>query len=290
MRYAVTGGGGSLGSGVATRLAELGHDVTILDREWPRWPVDQGRIRIVLGDLTHHEAVYPHLAGCDAVIHAGGVTGARSPFDGMAHRNNYVMTWNVVEAVVTLNIPRLINISSVQACGYFLDPRDRLPPALPFDESDTPLPSNSYALAKHFGEKIVDMAVAGRPELGAISIRFPMILAGEWMKRWLRANCQHPERIRRDFWLYIHRLDAIEACVRALQAPTSGHQVVYVFRLEESACTRTWQSLREEFLPDIPWRGASPDLPPVSGARMLSILGWKPEHSWHEEAQEAELV
>lgn len=85
----------------------------------------------------------------------------------------------VVEACVMFGVPRLVNISSEQAPGFFSNngpPGGAVchPKYCPVDEEHPMTPNNPYSLSKSFGEQICDAAVrrtAGSTNLAVISIR-----------------------------------------------------------------------------------------------------------------------
>src|ERR1700752_5370601 len=60
MRIAIVGGTGTLGRHVATNLAQRGHEVRVLSRSSPDFPVD----------LVSGEGLDAALAGCAAVVDA----------------------------------------------------------------------------------------------------------------------------------------------------------------------------------------------------------------------------
>jgi len=72
MRVLVTGGSGFLGSHLASRLDELGHQVTVFSRRLPDMPTT---ITAVSGDLRDRSAVIKACSNQEAVFHAGALTG-----------------------------------------------------------------------------------------------------------------------------------------------------------------------------------------------------------------------
>ena len=79
-------------------------------------------------------------------------------------------TFNLVEACVRVGVDRLVNVSSETVAGMGFAERPFFAAAAPIDESLASRPQDPYALAKVFGEQLMDAAVA-RSDLRAISIR-----------------------------------------------------------------------------------------------------------------------
>lgn len=79
----ITGGAGFIGTNVAARLIEQGYNITILDNFNPQihgtnrqLPSDlQGKVQLIIGDVTDKDTFYSVLNGQDAVIHYAAETG-----------------------------------------------------------------------------------------------------------------------------------------------------------------------------------------------------------------------
>ncbi len=67
MRIAIVGGTGTLGRHITSQLGARGHDVRMLSRSSPEYPVD-----LISGD-----GLAPALAGCDAVVDASNASAPR---------------------------------------------------------------------------------------------------------------------------------------------------------------------------------------------------------------------
>ncbi len=85
-------------------------------------------------------------------------------------RNNLMATFNLAEACVRVGVDRLVNVSSETVAGMGFAERPFHAPYAPIDEALENRPQDPYALAKVFGEQLMDAAVA-RSDLRAISIR-----------------------------------------------------------------------------------------------------------------------
>jgi len=122
MKILITGATGFVGSHIADRLLEAGHQVRALTRSSSslKWLEGKG-IETVGGNLMVAESLRDAVTGIDAVVHVAGVTAARNRqgyFDG-----NQLSTRGLLEAVKKFNpgLHRFVHISSQTAVGPSLD-------------------------------------------------------------------------------------------------------------------------------------------------------------------------
>jgi uncharacterized protein YbjT (DUF2867 family) len=97
----VTGGTGTLGWRVVTRLREAGCDVRVLSR---RSHQDAERIEYVTGDLLAGDGIDPAVEGSDVIVHCAG-----------SNKGDDVATRNLVRAASRAGSPHLVYISVVGA-------------------------------------------------------------------------------------------------------------------------------------------------------------------------------
>jgi nucleoside-diphosphate-sugar epimerase len=181
----VTGGTGFLGGHVAVRLRQLGHSVTILDRnEKIGNALESQGFKFHKVDITDDAAVLKASEGQECIVHCAGLAAAHGKYDTF-YQVNVVGTRNVVQSCKKSKVKHLVNISSP---GVYFNYQDRMN----IRESD-PLPEKQatpYAATKLLAEEIIDHAVA--EGLSAISLRprgifgpgdniyLPAILKNEW--------------------------------------------------------------------------------------------------------------
>lgn len=187
MRVLVTGAAGKLGSLAVEALVAAGHEVRATDNRF------RGDLAVPLTplDLCDEHALYPLLAGCDALVHLGNHPNrfAGPSFQRLLAENTS-MNANAFAAAIDCGARHIVFASSVQVMlpseGPGPDPR-RIP-YLPLDATAVANPGmNPYALSKHFAEEFLRVVVRAKPELAATSLRFPMLVE-DWFKRRLTTN------------------------------------------------------------------------------------------------------
>jgi UDP-glucose 4-epimerase len=160
MRILVTGGAGFIGSHMAQRLLEEGHEVTIVDNESTGRSVNvPARAKYVLADVTQLDQLQPIFAtGLDVVFHvAGQVSLIRSYHDpALDLRTNLQGTLNVLQLCLRFRVPRLLYASSMTVYGHTT--------VLPTPEDTSCCPVSYYGITKYAAERYVH-ATAERADL-----------------------------------------------------------------------------------------------------------------------------
>jgi nucleoside-diphosphate-sugar epimerase len=146
----VTGGAGFIGSHLAHRLIDLGHDVRVLDnfstgRRENIAPV-LGRIELIEADVRDLAVVRKAVSGVDVVFHEAALASVPRSVDDPVTSNevNVVGTLNVLEASRDAGVSRVVYASSSSVYG---DSRE-----LPKLEQMPPAPESPYAVGKLAGE------------------------------------------------------------------------------------------------------------------------------------------
>jgi len=106
----VTGGGGFLGGAIVRRLVERGWPVRTFQRSHYQL-LDELGVEQIRGDISDTEAVSGVVDGCDIVFHVAAKVdpwGAYQPF----HRTNVVGTENVLAAMRSRGVPKLVYTST----------------------------------------------------------------------------------------------------------------------------------------------------------------------------------
>lgn len=109
-RILITGGAGFIGSNVARVLVKEGHEVTILDNFLQQIHGDknslstdlEGRVKLIIGDVSEKDVLYSALQGQDAVIHYAAETGTGQSMYAVSHytKVNIQATANLCEYII----------------------------------------------------------------------------------------------------------------------------------------------------------------------------------------------
>lgn len=158
MRIAVTGATGFIGSHLAECLCARGHEVTCLVRDpaRARW-LEGAPVRVVRGDLDAPGALAALVTGQEVVVHAAGLTKARSLEDYV--RVNVDGTGRLLAAAIA-HAPRLgrfVFFSSQAAMG----PSEE---GVPLGEDAPQRPVSDYGRSKSLAEKLL------REQAGSIPV------------------------------------------------------------------------------------------------------------------------
>jgi len=150
MKFLVTGVAGFLGSHVAERLINLGHEVSGIDNLMGGY-LDN----IPLGvdfynkDLLHYEDLEDVFNNCEVVIHA-----ACTAYEGLSvfspafvTANTSQITANALSWSIRSGVKKFIHMSSMARYGS--------QSVIPFTENMVPMPQDPYGIAKLAAEKLV---------------------------------------------------------------------------------------------------------------------------------------
>lgn len=179
----VTGATGRLGSAVCKALLAGGYAVRATDRRHS----GKSPTRVEIGDLCDEMFVYRVVEGCDAVVHLGNYPNV---FAGPSVQSilsaNVAMNANVFLASVHLGIRCLVFSSSIQAMLKTSGDRMLPPYPIPFLPLDGSAPTNpgtnTYALSKEVGERLLQVLCNEHPDLSATAIRYPMLPMDRWVE------------------------------------------------------------------------------------------------------------
>ncbi len=241
----ITGAAGYLSGFIVERLRSQ-YELTLTDRVEPR--SDFEGLPFVPGDITSYTDVERACAGQEAVVHL--VALVRERHDKPLGLFADVMvkgTWNVAEACAKQGVKRLVNISSIAACGSPLtrDQPYRVGAPSQFRQGDL-----YYALAKHLGEQI-GHAYHQAHGLSVIHIR-PGVIAGDGRN----PGPQAPEKPAGPWFVYVDPRDVAQAVQRALETQDVRYGCYNIVAGRRDAA--------------FDWTQASQE------------LGYRPEHNWPE--------
>ncbi len=284
MRVAVTGGSGNVGSAVAKRLIDAGHQVLVLDKKAPRY---EGAKFIYL-DLRDRQILQPALDGCDAVVHLGELpnSGAGdSPQDVFARNTSTGST--VFQTCADLKIARVIYTSTCQVYGLWGNDKKQESVrinALPMDETQPLNPQNAYALSKVANEGYAKLMTLHHG-LSVAAFRLPHVMQDRWMDRylsWVQNNPKHYSEGHDGYWTFIHGADVADAYLLALEQPRPGFEAYHLFSPDIIGFVPLRQRIDELKITNFPvlpddWPDTAA---PVTCAKALDHFGWRATRSW----------
>jgi UDP-glucose 4-epimerase len=283
VRILVTGGRGKVGAATVATLHDAGHAVTVCDLAPPAFERGAaGAPRYLQADLTDAGSADAAVAGHDAVIHAAAIPDPAHHPPHVVFSNNLMATFNVVEACVRLGVPRLVHVSSETVPGFIFAQRPFVADYVPVDEAHPVRPQDPYALAKHFGEQLVDAAVR-RSDLTALSLRSTWVQWEGNYERNLGPNVRDPDEPSESFWSYIDADDLADALRLAAEADTRGHEVLYIAAADNATGRPLAEMVRRHHGDAVEIRPHErDDAGGIAIGKAKRVLGWEPRRSWRD--------
>ncbi|WP_394839793.1 UDP-glucose 4-epimerase GalE [Pendulispora rubella] len=167
MRLFVTGGAGYIGSVVAAKLLQAGHDVTVFDNlSTGHRELVPKAARFIQGDLLDRAAVQAAVgAGFDAVLHfaAKSLVGESAQKPSLYFGENVGGAVNLVDAMREAQVPSIVFSSTAAVYGE--------PEVVPIPEDAPPRPVNAYGASKLAIDQLLSFSGAAHG-LKAVSLRY----------------------------------------------------------------------------------------------------------------------
>lgn len=279
MKVVVTGGSGLAGSAVLSHLLERGYDVLSIDRARPQRSL--GEFRLV--DCEDLGQVYGACHGAEAIVHLAAIPRPIHHSPDRVFAANIMATFNIFEAAVVFEIPRVVYVSSMSVLGLPFSYTPIRLAYLPIDEDHPSAPQDAYALSKTVGEDIARAFVrrmAGT--LSVVSLRFPWIHSPATFKSVLTPLWDDPAGGATNLWGYIDTRDVARACRLALEADISGHEAFYISARNTFMKTDSL-TLAQAYYPQAKIRtrlDGNQSLFDNSKAR--TALGYEPHYCWED--------
>jgi nucleoside-diphosphate-sugar epimerase len=280
----VTGARGKVGAATIHDLIEAGHRVTGCDLAPPVYEGGNSGAHYFQADLTDPGDAFAVVRGQDVVIHCAALPEPTRNAPDKVFANNLMATFNLVEACVRVGVDQLVNVSSETVAGMGFAERPFHAPYAPIDEELSNRPQDPYALAKVFGEQLMDAAVA-RSDLRAISIRPSWV---QWegnyersLGAWLRDPFDGPPS--ESFWSYVDVYDLAHALRLAAESSLAGHEAMYVAAPDNATGRPLAELITFHFGEDV----VVHDLPRsdaggISSAKAERLIGYRPTRSWRD--------
>ncbi len=122
MKTLVTGASGFVGSAVARRLLDAGHDVRVLVRpQSDRRNIDGLALEVVTGDLTDRPSLERVVVGCDALFHVAADYRMWVPDPDRIYKTNVTGTRDLMQVAGQAGVKRIVYTSSVATLGLTAD-------------------------------------------------------------------------------------------------------------------------------------------------------------------------
>ncbi len=222
-RLLLTGAAGGLGTALRPRL-KANCEVLRLSDKAALGTAQPGE-EIVLADLADATAVSAMVAGCDAIVHLGGIS-VEAPFPAILQAN-IVGAVNLYEAARQHGVRRIVFASSNHVTGFYKQSETI--------NADHPArPDGFYGLSKAFGEDLARLYF-DRHGIETACVRigssFPEPKDRRMLATWLSFDD-------------LHRL--VSAC---LSTPVLGHSIV--FGMSDNAVT-WWDNSRARHIGFVP--------------------------------------
>jgi len=200
-RLLLTGAAGGLGQVLRQRLPAFARVLRVSDRA--ALGSGQPGEEVVQCDLADRGAVFDLVAGCDAVVHFGGIS-VEDRFDAIL-QSNIVGVFNLYEAVRKHGIKRVVFASSNHVTGFYRQSEQI--------DTEVPMrPDGLYGVSKCFGENL-SRFYFDRHRIETVCLRigssFPLV------------------KDRRMLSTYLSYDDLVELVRCSLVAPDAGHTVIY---------------------------------------------------------------
>jgi uronate dehydrogenase len=247
-RILLTGAAGGLGKVLRERLPAFAHQVRLSDI--CDMPATHAHEDAVICDLADKAAVDALVAGCDAIVHFGGVS-TEQAFERLLGAN-ICGVFHLYEAARRHGVKRVVFASSNHVIGFY-------PQTERLDAASPRRPDSYYGLSKAYGE---DMATFyfDRYGIETVSIRIGSSFPAP----------QNPRML--DTWLSYDDLVQLVEC--SLYAPNVGHTIVYGVSTNRDTWWDNRLAAHLGYQPkdtSEPWRAAIEALPPLAADDPLRV-------------------
>jgi nucleoside-diphosphate-sugar epimerase len=273
MKIAVTGGSGRVGKAIVEMALAQGHSVVSIDRVAPNENVDRSDFKYIQADLTDYMAFETALRGCEALIHMAAIPAPGHQPDHVVHNNNVVSSYNGLRAAVEVGIQRVCQASSVNATGLAYSRWPRFD-YFPLDEKHPTYNEDPYSLSKWICEEQGNSFARRYESMVISSMRFHWVIPDRQTAVEARRYSQTNAAVK-NLWAYTHSDAAARACLLALTADFTGHEVFYITAPNTMADEPSLE-LKQKNFPDVELRGdLSGHKSFFDSSKAERLLGWK---------------
>ncbi|MBI1385099.1 MAG: NAD-dependent epimerase/dehydratase family protein [Rhizobiales bacterium] len=285
MRILITGGAGTLGSGLTERYLEAGHEVLVVDNfatgHRGSLPESHPRLEIVTGSVADRALVNGAFERFrpSHVIHSAAAY--KDPDDWLEDaRTNVEGTINVVQAAKAAGVARFVNFHT--ALGY------GRPASVPIAVDAPARPFTSYGISKQAGESYLAMSGLPFVSLRLANVTGPRLAIGPIPTFYTRLKAGKScfcSRTVRDF-VDMDDFFSMMDLVMADGAPTgiynvstgTGHTIKEIFDI-------VVEHLGIELKEPVPEVDPGPDDVPavvLDPTHTMAVFGWRPRYAFAE--------
>ncbi len=231
MKVLVTGATGFLGNQLTKRLLDEGMDVRVLVRSKSKLEeienVDPRALEVALGDVTNKESLLEASRGVQGVFHLAGLIAYSRIQRSAMEAVNVQGTKNIISAMETNQVPRLLHLSSVVAIGAGFTPDQVLDENSPYNVAHLGL---GYFDTKHAAEAAVFEATK-RGSIEAVAINPSTIYGPGDAKKGSRSAQLKVARGKLPVYPpgganVVHVDDVVDLCIKAYRSRMNGERVI----------------------------------------------------------------
>lgn len=292
----VTGALGGVGQWVVDALVDE-HEVVGLDQRLPSEGGPEGASFFEV-DLTDHGETAELIADADpdAVVHLAAIPDPTSHAGSRVFTNNIESAYNVLDAAGRVGAD-VVWASSESAYGFPFADSVLKPEYVPIDEAHPLRPEDPYGVSKVSGEAVAEATVR-RHGVPVVSVRPSWVqYPGEYLTEQNREPFDIDELAARsedappdggigNFWSYIDVRDLASMITAALDTNIDGHEA-YLCHADENYLDVDTADLFDALFEDAPPCDTDGDEAAFTTAKAERDLGWTPEYTWREAADEA---
>lgn len=212
------------------------------------------------------------LRGCDALIHLAAHRSPMNNPDTVVYTENTAGSYNALSAAAALGIQWVCLASSINAIGGAFSRSPRYD-YFPVDERHSTYAEDPYSLSKWVLEQQADAFARRFEQMSIASLRFHL-LVDSYEQAVQMGSFFGPGTVRH-LWAYTLLSEASRACLLAVTADFSGHEVFYIVG-PRTTSSEPSLALAQQHYPNTQIRG---DLSGHKGffdcSKAARLLGWK---------------
>ncbi|VTT85769.1 UDP-glucose 4-epimerase [Halorubrum sp. DM2] len=292
----VTGALGGVGQWTVDRLVADGRDVVGLDRRLPAEGGPEGASFFEV-DLTDQGETLELVASADpdAVVHLAAIPDPTGHAESRVFTNNTESAYNVLDAAGHAGAD-VVWASSESAYGFPFADEVLKPEYVPVDEAHPLRPEDAYGVSKEAGEAVA-RSMARKHDVSIASIRPSWVqYPGEYLTEQnreafdvdalaARSTDDPPDGGIGNFWSYVDVRDLTSMVTAAVDAEVDGHEA-YLCHAAENYLGVDTAALFDALFDEAPPCDTDGDESAFTTAKAERDLGWTPEHTWREAADE----